>query len=96
MIVVYQGDETVHEDVALGYLADGDGTVQLTFACVPVVHSSKARAALSRAQVYANVGRWDYWRKWQAEAERLEQVAADRARCWDNVGLSQEALLNLE
>ena len=56
-IVVYQEGESIQEDVPLGLLADQDGTAQLTFACVSVIHDGKARAALSRAQVYADVGR---------------------------------------
>ena len=66
----------------LGFLADRDGTVHLTFACVAVIHDGKARAALSRAQIYADAGRWNLWRAWQAEADRLEKVARNRATHW--------------
>ena len=54
----------MHDEQALGYLADEDGLVSLTIVCV----------ALARAQTYADVGRWEYWRKWQAEADRLEAL----------------------
>ena len=77
-LVVYQGGEIIHEDVALGYLADRDGTVHLTFACVAVIHDVKARAALSRAQMYVHARRWHFWLAWRARADRLEEVAMNR------------------
>ena len=73
-IVVYQDDRVLHEEEALGYLADEDVLVELTVKSVAVIHNSQARAALARAQTYADSRRWDYWHKWQAEATRLESL----------------------
>ena len=58
-IVVCQGDQIVEEDVALGYVADLEGTVQFTFVPVPMVHNSKARADTSLEQFSTNAGWWD-------------------------------------
>ena len=59
-IVVYRGDKMIEENVALGYLADLDGTVQFTFVPVPMVHPSKALADTSLVQPSTNAGWWDH------------------------------------
>ena len=73
-IVVFQDQRMLPEDEALGFVADPDGEVELFIACVPCYHSRRARAALASAQIYADSRRWEDWRKWQDEADRLEQT----------------------
>ena len=78
-IGVYQGHAAIEENMPLGFLADGDGTVHLTVERVTEIYDPKARAALSQADICANAGQWDSWRRWQAEARRLEKGAREAA-----------------
>ena len=80
-IMVYQDSERIHEDTALGYLADLSAKVELIFICVPVFHNEQARALLSLSEKYAIADKWDLWKLARAKAERLESASICLASC---------------
>ena len=80
-IMVYQDSEWIHEDTALGYLADLSAKVELIFRCVPVFHNEQARELLSQSARYAIEDQWDLWKAAREEAERLEYASIFLASC---------------